>query len=104
MDCPCSDLKEGMIITAATLSKPEDHTKWRPEVITATDIDQWCVVNYNEEAYPSIISDVQGISVIVKSMHFNRYTTSGQVHERISAGIMINKCRRQRSEQTFVPN
>lgn len=78
MDCPCSDLKEGMLITAAAPSKPEqDHTKWRAKVITTADIGQWCVVNYDQEAYPGIISDVEGISVMVKYMQFNGYNTSG---------------------------
>ena len=41
----------------------------RPEMIEVKHIGEWCVVNYDNEAYPGVIRDVEGHSVKVKCMH-----------------------------------
>lgn len=43
-------------------------TKWRPEQIEPKHTGQWCVINYDNDAYPGIILEVEEESVLVKCM------------------------------------
>ncbi|KAK1903682.1 Killer cell lectin-like receptor subfamily B member 1 [Dissostichus eleginoides] len=40
-------------------------------MIEVKHIGEWCVVNYDNEAYPGFIMDAEGHSVKVKCMHRN---------------------------------
>lgn len=73
-DCPCYQLME------ATISEEDNHvpafdrtteTRWRPQFIETKHIGEWCVVNYDNEAYPGIIIEVEEHNIMVKCMHRN---------------------------------
>lgn len=76
MDCPCFNLQEVTLADVAISSespacgKLPDNPQ-RPEMIEAKHIGEWCVVNYDNEAYPGVIMDAEGHSVKVKCMHHN---------------------------------
>ncbi len=55
----------------ATISGTTE-TRWRSEFIEAKHIVEWCVVNYDDEAYPGIISEVEEHNIMVRCMHQNR--------------------------------
>lgn len=46
-------------------------TKWRPEQIEPKHTGQWCVISYDDDAYPGIILEVEEQSVLVKCMGRN---------------------------------
>ena len=74
LDCPCYDLME------ATKSEEDNHvpasdgtadTRWRSLFMEAKHIREWCVVNYDNEAYPGIVIELEEHNVMVKCMHRN---------------------------------
>ena len=75
LDCPCFNLQEVTLANVPVSSdespecgKTPDNPR-RPEMIEVKHIGEWCVVNYDNEAYPGVIRDVEGHSVKVKCMH-----------------------------------
>ena len=72
LDCPCYQLME------ATISEEDNHvpasdstteTRWRPQFIEAKHIEEWSVVNYDDEAYPGIIIEVEEHNIMFKCTH-----------------------------------
>ncbi|KAK1896542.1 Glucose-6-phosphate 1-dehydrogenase [Dissostichus eleginoides] len=77
LDCPCFNLQEVTLADVPVSSdespasgKAPDNSR-RPAMIEVKHIGEWCVVNYDNEAYPGFIMDAEGHSVKVKCMHRN---------------------------------
>ncbi len=77
LDCPCFKLHVVPLADfplssdqSPACGKTPDHMR-RPEMIELKHIGEWCIVNYDNEAYPGVIMDVEGHSVKVKCMHRN---------------------------------
>ncbi|KAK1878039.1 Enolase [Dissostichus eleginoides] len=77
LDCPCFNLQEVTLADVPVSSdespasgKAPDNPR-RPAMIEVKHIGEWCVVNYDNEAYPGFIMDAEGHSVKVKCMHRN---------------------------------
>lgn len=69
LDCPCFNLQEVTLVNIPVSSdksqacgKTPDNPM-RPEMIEVKHIGEWCVINYDNEAYPGIIMDAEGHSV-----------------------------------------
>lgn len=65
LDCHCYQLMEATAFDGTT------ETRWCPQFIEAKHIGEWCVVNYEDEAYPGIIIKVEEHTIMVKCMHRN---------------------------------
>ncbi|MEQ2206494.1 hypothetical protein XENOCAPTIV_030133 [Xenoophorus captivus] len=75
LSCPCFNLQE-VTIFDVPVSPDESQAcgmtpdnPWKTEVIEAKHTGQWCVVDYDNEAYPGVIKDAEGNTVKVKCMH-----------------------------------
>lgn len=68
LDCACYGLKEVSMVGETTPHGHEEPS--RPEVITREHIGQWCIVDYDGDAYPGVIMEVEE-DVKVKCMHKN---------------------------------
>ncbi|XP_034084202.1 uncharacterized protein LOC117554075 isoform X2 [Gymnodraco acuticeps] len=69
LDCPCFNLQEVTLADVPVSSdespasgKAPDNPR-RPAMIEVKHIGEWCVVNYDNEAYPGFIMDAEGHSV-----------------------------------------
>lgn len=63
LDCPCFNLQEVTLANVPVSSnespacgKTADNPR-RPEMIEVKHIGEWCVINYDNEAYPGVITD-----------------------------------------------
>ncbi len=84
LDCPCFNLKEA-ILQPESESGEETQKKgatsaWRPEVITGDHIGRWCVVEYDLDYCPGIITKVEDGNIEVDCLHkkgINKYYWPG---------------------------
>ncbi|CAK6955727.1 cyclin-dependent kinase 2 [Scomber scombrus] len=72
LDCPCYQLKETtMTEEDVPVSTGTSKIRWRYELIEAKHIGEWCVVNYDNDAYPGIIVEVEEQNILIKCMNCN---------------------------------
>ncbi|MED6294568.1 hypothetical protein CHARACLAT_022393 [Characodon lateralis] len=73
---PCFDVKEAIVQPDEETHRKGAITAWQPEVITGDHVGRWCVIKYDHDYYPSIITKVEDGHIEVNCLHkkkINKY-------------------------------
>ncbi|MEQ2311196.1 hypothetical protein AMECASPLE_017195 [Ameca splendens] len=76
MNCPCFDVNEAILQRDEETHRKGAITAWQPEVITGDHLGRWCVVKYDHDYYPGIITTVEDGNIEVNCLHkkgINKY-------------------------------
>ncbi|MEQ2192924.1 hypothetical protein XENOCAPTIV_019921, partial [Xenoophorus captivus] len=76
INCPCFDVKEAILQPEEETHRKGAITAWQPKAITGDHVGRWCVVKYDHDYYPGIITKVEDGNIEVNWLHkkgINKY-------------------------------
>ncbi|MED6286666.1 hypothetical protein CHARACLAT_008387 [Characodon lateralis] len=90
-NCPCFDVKEAILQLDEETHRKGAITAWQPEVVTGDHLGRWCVVKYDHDYYPGIITTVEDGNTEVNCLHnkgIESTNTTGPAQGKTSVGMM----------------